>query len=139
MKKSITFLILILALNFVGMYNQWYLKHNWFNQLEHFSGGFFVAMLFSAYLKNHLLNNAKLKNTLILVSTVAFMGAIWEFSEYIASLTLVNPIYNHFHIRTYFIGDLDDTLNDLLLDILGAILFTTTFLHPFRSSETHKI
>ncbi len=96
-----------------------------------------MAMLFSIYLRNHLLDGAKIKNTLILVSAVAFIGVAWEFSEYIASLTLINPIYNHFHVRTYFIGDLDDTLNDLLMDISGAILFASIFLHSFWRRKSH--
>ncbi len=96
-------------------------------------------MLFSVYLKKYLVKDEKLKNTLIIVSTVAFIGVIWEFSEYIASLTLINPIYNHFHVRAYFIGDLDDTINDLLMDTLGACLFVVSVLHPFWRRKTHKV
>lgn len=139
MKRPIFFLILILAINLAGMYYQLYLNYSWFDQVLHFSGGFFVAMLFSIYLKNHLRSGEKLKNILIILSTVAFMGVAWEFSEYIASLTLINPIYSHFHIRTYFIGDLEDTLNDLLMGILGACFFAGFILHPFWRRKTHQV
>ncbi len=98
-----------------------------------------MAMLFSVYLKNHLMGNERLKNTLIIVSTVALIGVIWEFSEYAASMTLSGPIYNHFHTRVYFIGDLNDTLNDLLMDILGACFFVGSVLHPFWRRKPHKV
>ena len=54
---------------------------------------------------------------------MSFIGVVWEFAEYLASQTLIEPIYNSFSIRAYFIGDLDDTINDLLMDILGALSF----------------
>ncbi len=85
----------------------------------HFLGGFFVAMLMISYLADAK-TSSKLKNYLIIVGAVSFIGVVWEFSEYLANQILTEPIYNNFGIRTYFIGDLGDTMNDLLMDILGA-------------------
>ncbi|OGM98268.1 MAG: hypothetical protein A2915_04080 [Candidatus Yanofskybacteria bacterium RIFCSPLOWO2_01_FULL_41_34] len=138
MKKTISFLILIFIINLIGLYNQWYLIYPWFDQVLHFSGGFLMAILLSIYLKNHLLENAKLKNILIVLGAVSFIGITWEFAEYLASQILVESIYRNFGIRTYFIGDLNDTINDLLMDILGAGLFLFV-LHFFRNRKTHKI
>lgn len=123
MKKAFLFLVIIFFVNVLGLYRGWGLNYSWFDQVLHFSGGFFVAMLFSIYLKNHLPSDAKLKNALVLISVVAFIGVIWEFAEYLAGQILIEPIYKNFDIKTYFIGDIDDTINDLLMDILGAILF----------------
>ena len=95
-----------------------------------------MAMLFSAYLKDHLLDNSKLKNTLILLGVTSFIGVTWEFAEYLANVILSPIIYDVFAVRTYFMGDLSDTINDLLMDILGAGVFSF-ILHSFRSSETH--
>ena len=97
-----------------------------------------MAMLLSVYLKDHLLGNSKLKNTLIILGAVSFIGVTWEFAEYLASQTLIEPIYRIFGFRTYFIGNLDDTINDLLMDILGAGLFSF-ILHSFGSRKAHKI
>lgn len=138
MKKTIFFLILILAINMAGLYYQWYLNYSWFDQILHFSGGFLIAILFSIYLKDHLLDNSKLKNTLIILGVVSFIGLIWEFSEYMANIVLSPIIYNFFSVKTYFMGDLNDTVNDLLMDIVGAGVFSF-FLHFFRSRKTHKI
>lgn len=138
MRTSFILLIIIFLTNLVGMYNQWYLKYSWFDQVLHLSGGFFVAMLFSIYLKDHVFDKAKLKTALIIIGVVTFIGVIWEFSEYIASLTLIEPLYHIFKIKAYFIGGLDDTLSDLLMDILGAGAFTIA-LHFFRSRERHQV
>ena len=138
MRISFIFLVIIFLTNFVGMYNQWYLVYPWFDQILHFSGGFFMAILLSTYLKNHLLDNSKLKNTLIILGVVSFMGITWEFAEYIANLIFSPIIFNLFAIKTYFMGDLSDTINDLLMDILGAGLFSLV-LHSLRSRKTHNV
>src|SRR3989344_6552716 len=124
MKKTISFLILIFIINLIGLYNQWYLIYPWFDQVLHFSGGFFMAILLSIYLKDHLLDSSKLKNTLIILGVVSFMGITWEFAEYIANVIISPIVYNLFAVKTYFMGDLSDTINDLLMDILGAGLFS---------------
>lgn len=136
MKRVIFILVLILAIDLVGMYYQWYLNFSLFDQILHFSGGFFIAMLFSIYLKDHLFENSKIKNTLIILGTTSFIGVSWEFAEYLANVVLSPIIYNSFAVKTYFMGDLNDTVNDLLLDILGAGTLSL-ILHSFRSSETH--
>lgn len=108
---------------YFGAYSLW-----WFDMIHHFLGGFFVAMLMWHYLKitelrisNFELNI--LKKCLILAGAVSFVGIVWEFAEYSASQTLIEPIYNKFGIRAYFIGNLDDTINDLLMDVAGALAF----------------
>lgn len=97
-----------------------------------------MAMLFSTYLKDHLFDNSKIKNTLIVLGVVSFIGVIWEFTEYSANGILSPIIYNLLDIKTYFMGDLNDTINDLLMDILGAGTFAF-LLHFLRSRKTHKI
>lgn len=136
MKKTFLFLVMIFFVNILGLYHRWYLDYSWFDQVLHFSGGFLMAMLLAAYLKDHLLNNSKLKNTLIILGVVSFMGVTWEFAEYIASIVLSPIIYNQFAFKTYFIGDLNDTINDLLMDIVGAGVFSFV-LHFIRSRKTH--
>lgn len=137
MKRVIFFLILILVINLVGMYYQWYLTYSWFSQILHFSSGFFIAALFSIYLRDYLIDGSKIKNALIILGAVSFIGVTWEFAEYIANQTLIDPIYRYFQIHVYFMGDLNDTINDLLMDILGAGLFSF-ILHSIRGRKTHK-
>lgn len=137
MKKVFLILVLIFATNVIGMffrlYNLW-----WFDMSLHFSGGFFMAMFMSLYLAD-IEVPSKLKHYLIIAGVVSLVGVIWEFGEYLAGQTLIEPLYNNFGFRAYFIGDLDDTINDLLMDILGACLFAVSVLHLFRSRKPHEV
>lgn len=126
MKKAIFFLVSLLAINTVGMYYNWYLEFQWFDMTLHFLGGLFIAMLMWHYLGNDLPNNG-LKRILVVVGCAAFIGVVWEFCEYLANQILSDWIFQKWQFRTYFIGDLDDTLNDLLMDILGALALSFHF------------
>jgi uncharacterized membrane protein YjdF len=134
MKRAFLALVAIFAVNAVGLYYGWYLEHFWFDMLLHFLGGFFIAMLMAGYLKEHF-GGSKLKNILVILGATAFIGVIWEFTEYIANQTLTEPTYKYFGIRAYFMGDLDDTVNDLMMDILGGTLLSS--LHLLRRRDTH--
>ncbi|MEK7603907.1 MAG: hypothetical protein AAB461_02180 [Patescibacteria group bacterium] len=125
MRKAIFFLTIIFLTNIAGMYFGFY-DYWWFDVILHFLGGFFMAMLMVRYLAD-IKTQSKLKNYLIIVGAVILIGVIWEFAEYLANQTLTEPLYNNFGIRTYFIGDLNDTLNDLLMDILGALSWLAIF------------
>ena len=122
MKRAIIFLTAIFSMNIAGMYFRFY-EYWWFDMLAlHFLGGFFMAMLMFYYLAD-VKPPSKLKSYLVIVGAVSFIGVVWEFAEYLANQTLIEPIYEHFKVRAYFIGDLDDTINDLLMDVVGAITF----------------
>src|SRR3989344_6068183 len=78
------------------------------------------AIFFAAYLKEHISGTAKLKSTLVIVGAAMFIGVVWEFAEYIANQTLIEPFYRYFGVRAYFMGNLEDTVTDLTMDMLGA-------------------
>lgn len=80
-----------------------------------------MAMLMANYLAD--ITAIGVKKYLIIVGAVTFIGVVWEFAEYTAAQTLIEPLYNNFGFRAYFIGDLDDTIKDLLMDIVGALTF----------------
>lgn len=101
----------------------------------HFSGGFFVAMFFAGYLKHLQIGNPgspRLKRVLILISVTVFIGVVWEFSEYLATNFLGNYLYEN-HRVICCMGNLDDTISDLLMDTLGAATFVLAFLIPLKS------
>lgn len=123
MKKAFFFLVLIFLINLPGLYYQWYLNYWWFDVILHFLGGFFMAMFLTTYLKENISGRAKLKSALIIIGVTVFIGVVWEFAEYIANQTLIEPFYRYFGVRAYFMGDLSDTVNDLTMDMLGAGLF----------------
>ena len=123
MKKVILALSILLLFNIPSVYYSWYITYNWVDVIQHLTGGFFIAMLFSYYLKDHFLPGKKIQNTLIIVGATIFIGVVWEFAEYIANQTLIDYFYQKFQLRVYFMGDLRDTIKDLLDDILGGLTF----------------
>ena len=137
MKRPPIFLVSIFVVNLVGLYYQWYLVYPWFDQTLHFLGGSFIAMLMANYLSEYFVNKNTLKNLLIIVGVTVFIGVAWEFAEYIANQTLIEPVYIYFKVHAYFMGDLDDTVSDLLMDILGAT--TLSLLHLRRRRKSHEV
>lgn len=87
-----------------------------------------MAMLFRYYLEDHFRDNKPIQNLLILVGATVFIGVVWEFVEYIANQTLIEPFYRWFQIRAYFMGDLNDTVKDLLNDTMGGLISSLIFL-----------
>ena len=143
MQKAVGCLVVIFLINLAGMYFSFY-GFWWFDMSLHFLGGFFMAMFMTHYLADwtsqidgtcdvanaravKFCGSTKLKKCLIVVGAVSFIGIMWEFAEYLAALTLIEPLYDNFGFRAYFIGDLDDTINDLLMDILGALVWLAVF------------
>ncbi len=136
MKTAILFLVLIFLINIFLMASDidYIFRTFKVDLILHFSGGFFMAMFFADYLKHLHIGNPsspKLKKTLIIVSVTVFIGVVWEFSEYLATGFFGDYLYNKYG-AVCCMGNLDDTISDLLMDTLGASLFTAFFLNPFR-------
>ena len=91
-KFAIISLIYIFAINmYPGITYDFYLYYPFFGMALHFFGGFFVAMLFSKYLKHHLSPDHKITNMLIIIGSAVFIGVIWEFAEYSMIKLIDNP------------------------------------------------
>ena len=139
MRLAILFLILVFLIDmlsfFIGSY-----RIPLYDVFLHFFGGFFMAMFFSYYFKNMTLGNPgtpELKKLFIIISAVIFVGAMWEITEYVATKTLGNYLYENYRIICC-IGNLDDTIGDLAIDITGAITFVSAFLNPLRLNSRLK-
>jgi len=138
MKKAFILLLILFLINVPNLYYSWYMKFPKIDVIQHFLGGFFMAMFMAAYLKKYILEKEFLKNMLIVVGATTFVGVVWEFSEYIANQTLIDPLYRWFKIKAYFMGDLEDTVSDLTLDILGASSFWIIHLLRSRDEKIQK-
>lgn len=139
MKTAILFLILVFLIDMLGFYIGSY-HIPLYDVVLHFFGGFFVAMFFSHYFKNLIPGNPgspKLKKVFIIVSATIFVGAMWEITEYITTEMLSNYLYKTYQI-VCCIGNLNDTISDLAIDITGAITFVLSFLNPLKSKFNSK-
>ncbi|OGN05720.1 MAG: hypothetical protein A2746_00175 [Candidatus Yanofskybacteria bacterium RIFCSPHIGHO2_01_FULL_44_22] len=135
MKKAVVFLTIIFFANLAGLYFRFDSQTVWFDRSAHFAGGLFTAMFMAAFLKEYFPGKSKFKNAVVLAGAVMLIGVLWELAEFIASQVLIEPIYNWLQIRTYFIGDLADTINDLFMDLSGAALFSFVFLKNRSSND----
>ena len=100
----------------------------------HFSGGLFMALLLYSLYHSELGRLSQPFRWLVLVALTLSVGVFWEFSEYLANQTLTEPIYRHFHYHLYFMGDLDDTVQDLVMDTVGALAFVLLWFKQFKSA-----
>ena len=90
------------------------------DKLFHVSGGFIVAWFFAVLWVDYLRQASPFQRFLTLVSVAVFVGVFWEIAEYSTS---VYPLSGSSLIQHYlYIGDIVDTLGDLLADMFGAAL-----------------
>jgi uncharacterized membrane protein YjdF len=97
------------------------LRHDFFNTVHHFAGGFFVALFMYGYL-HEIVDSPKIpwfKKWLIIIGATLTVGVLWEVIEWIGS---------YYNSQYMSIGSLDDTILDLGSDTLGAIILL--LLHP---------
>lgn len=138
MRLAILALILIFLFDLVFGLGFKFYRYQYFDMSLHFLGGFFVAMFFTNFLNSNYadksLSKAKISIfSLIIVSTTLFVGVFWEFLEY-----LVTVYYRDYLLQKYSviccIGNLDDTIGDLVFDITGALIFVLIYLIYSKSS-----
>lgn len=143
MRLAILFLILVFLIDILGFYISSY-RIPAYDMILHFFGGFFVAMLFASFLlKNYPISTDKSRimgRFSILVLTVlgltVLVGVFWEFIEYIATVYFKNYLAQKYAIICC-IGNLDDTITDLALDISGAIIFVLIYIKSFIKITKH--
>ncbi len=132
MKKEVKIALIALPIIFfsnllIGVIMGIGLKHDFFNTVHHFAGGFFVALFMYGYLHEITTSNKIpwIKKWLVIIGATLVVGVLWEVIEWIGSY------YNNPYMS---IGSLNDTILDLGSDTLGAIFLM--LLHPFRSRNS---
>lgn len=114
-------IILILFGTFATAYFDLYTRFAHFDKILHTSGGFIVAWFFAWYWGSKFNNFNKFERVVLLAAMGALIGFCWELLEFSVS---VPPLSAHQLIHHYlYIGDLRDTLGDLVADTFGAALF----------------
>ena len=104
--------------------SRWYFL--WGNTVFHFAGGLLFGALTAEYYASEFGRLSQPLRIICIVSIVTCIGVIWEFHEFILSQSALSSG------GAKFIGDLRDTINDLLMDMLGGITAALVF---WRSSN----
>lgn len=131
---SLKFVVLLWAGIFVAWVlttiYEWHFYYWWIDVILHFSGGFLVLAM-TRYITvnwgNEVIGEQKNFVTfLAFISFVAFVGVLWEFYEFVLDRYILFTGY------TFLSGVFEDTLLDLVMDILGGI---TAFVLYFKNGK----
>ena len=124
-KKLFSVFIVLILIYLVNLFLYDVLGQTYFrfhiDKLMHLTGGLAVAWLALAFFAHHLDRLPGFERFLIVVSTVALAGVLWEFAEYLGQFF---PTISHYLSG----GDLADTLGDLASDLFGAFLVSLHLL-----------
>lgn len=105
----------------------------WFDKVQHFLGGFLVCSIFLLLIKEYPQLLVFPKNPFValvlVISFVALIGVGWELYEYFTDYFYRN--FLHFSIPLIQ-SNLDDTMEDLIFDLLGGLTGTLIFLKTRR-------
>lgn len=103
-----------------------YTRYTTLDTYMHFLGGFVLAWFLWQIFKKERRSLPWFPLTVLIVGGVAIFGIVWEIAEYFSNLFLEDSpsltgrlIYKYFHG-----GDKADTLTDLALNIIGAVVFS---------------
>ena len=92
----------------------------WLDLLMHLAGGFWAGGLGVYLLRETPLS--KFLFFLTVVSFAALVGVLWEFFEF-----MTDPLWSILGRETFFQAGLEDTLGDLLSDLVGGALAAILF------------
>lgn len=118
---KILFVVIFVA-DFLGLYYHLFQDFFWLDIVLHFLGGVWLAIFFAYW----SLRGQSPKQSypfffwaVFMVSFVALVGVLWEFSEYTFLNDLMMKIFGSQETAMYAMS-LDDTLADLAMDLVGA-------------------
>lgn len=86
-----------------------------FDKIMHLLGGLLVALLWSKFFYRRLDSLSSFDFFLTIVGLTILIGVLWEFAEYASQYF---PTIHYY----FYIGDLRDTLGDLLTDLGGGFI-----------------
>lgn len=123
----LSFLIVILHME--GMRREWYFFYPWYDIPMHFLGGLVVAFLIYFIIltsgkRSSVLSNRLKLGVYIIVGTLV-IGIGWELFEYFFNIT-------------FDAGQTGDTMLDIVMDIVGALVVYTYALVSLRKNYSDE-
>ena len=130
-------IVLSLMIDLLGDLFRWYETFPWYDQLAHFLGGVSVAIAVVIVLRAaNILPDVSVQphlsfamQLLIVMAFVTLFGVIYELEEYAETVWLQNNR----------LGDVFDTMDDILLNMLGGIAGATLALRNVHQPITRFV
>ena len=115
--KKFIWLLLFVILTYwaFGMYYHLVFRYWWFDILTHTMGGAWAMFFAHRYLNDWFLSPSFLKNIILILGVVTLCGVLWEFGGFVLDRYIVKTGF------TLLSGTYEDTLADLLWDMVGAL------------------
>ncbi len=117
---EVVLVLFIYAALFLGSLHEFYFKYWWWDKALHSVSGLILGnmgFLIVSFLNEESKLSVKLSPAFVALFSFMFavtLGTIWEIYEY-----TMDTLFGFFMQR----GSLDDTMTDLILDTLGALIF----------------
>jgi len=112
--------ILILIVNFAGIYYGLYATLGWLDISMHMLGGLWVGLMLAHFFGKKLglidLRQNLWLTLFLVLGTTTVVGVFWEFYEF--SISQLAPTFTHLFTKGNM--ELRDTLKDLLDDMVGG-------------------
>ncbi len=130
MKLGIAILIFAFAINIIMNFVWGWSpalddQYPWFDVALHFLGGLGVYLVIQPYFSKSLSRAPSWQHALLIIGVTMLVGVLWEFAE-----NLGTYVMRYHGSNLSLSGDLPDTLADLVMDLLGGIVGSTS--HLFR-------
>lgn len=108
LKLALGFAIVLAGLNYIAGIFYFYWTLGWYDYMMHFLGGMSIALLVAWFISHK--NFSRTNALIIIFLATMIVGGAWEVFEYVNGIT--------FAIEGYTL----DTIHDLLMDALGALI-----------------
>lgn len=105
----------------------WYGAYAWYDQVAHFNGGFWLALIIWEVLRQFRTKLSFHGHLFFCWTTVLALGSLYEIEEYSEDLI--------FHSSR--LGDAFDTVNDILMNGSGALLMLFIIWLIYRRVRSH--
>ncbi len=103
---SVVAIAVLFLISHFGKERGWYKKKgNWFSRIMHFCAGFVVGMFWSGFTSR----------AFGIIGLTFAVGVLWEIAEYILGIFMEKLG------RYGMVPEIEDTIEDLICDLLGAI------------------
>lgn len=112
---------------FISNHYDFYSHIVYLDKVYHALGGMVLGWFFFRYFNGPDFKLTPLNLIFTTVAAVCFFGVIWEFAERLSSV--YSPVYFPSLYQYFHGGDLNDTLFDLVADMLGGLLFVLASIH----------
>ena len=123
---TVKIIIGIFLLNALGGFLYWYDIFPWFDNMMHFFGGFWVAIITLAIFWKMIQAQKRIyMQMLFVILSVLFVGLVWEVYEF-----GVQDI-----IKVTGIASIPDSISDLVFDTLGGIAGFLIVRHKTKKYE----